>query len=395
MRLRLAELVAAWSLATDLGLGLPQEHVLRQCRIALGLAERLGLDEADRAAVYYVAMLAWVGCTADSHELAHQFGDDLALRADAHRVDLAGRPMVGFLLRRVGAGRPPLRRAGMAAALVASGGRDAAEAMTAHCQVAAAIASAAGTRPRGAGAAAACLLALGRDRGPRRDGRRGAAAGDQARPRRRDRRGPPPRRRRRRRDRGRTRPLRGTVRPAAGGGVHRLRPRAARRAGRGVELGRGDRGRAGPGQGARGRPARRRPRGGRRLRRPQVALVHGPLARRRAARRRGSAGGGAARRRGHGAAARRAPPRPGADRGAEHDLGQARTADRGRARAGAAASLLHRAHARAPGGAGRTRERSRPATTSAWTARAITARCRGPLCRLPRGCWPRRTPTTR
>ena len=148
MRLRLAELVAAWSLATDLGLGLPQEHVLRQCRIALGLAERLGLDEADRAALYYVAMLAWVGCTADSHELAHQFGDDLALRADAHRVDLAGRPLAGFLLRRVGAGRPPLRRAGMAAALVASGGRDAAEAMTAHCQVAAAIASRLGLGPQ-------------------------------------------------------------------------------------------------------------------------------------------------------------------------------------------------------------------------------------------------------
>lgn len=147
MRLRLAELVAAWSLATDLGLGLPQEHVLRQCRIALGLSERLGLDEADRAAVYYVAMLAWVGCTADSHELAHQFGDDLALRADAHRVDLAGLPMVGFLLRRVGTGRPPLRRAGMAAALVASGGRGAAEAMTAHCQVAAAIARRLGLGP--------------------------------------------------------------------------------------------------------------------------------------------------------------------------------------------------------------------------------------------------------
>ena len=140
MRVRLAELIAAWSLATDLGLGLPQEHVLRQCRIALGLAERLGLDEADRAVVYYVAMLAWVGCTADSHELADQFGDDLTLRADAHEVDLAGLPMVSFLLRRVGTGRPPLRRAGMAAALVATAGRGAAEAMTAHCQVAAAIA---------------------------------------------------------------------------------------------------------------------------------------------------------------------------------------------------------------------------------------------------------------
>jgi HD-GYP domain-containing protein (c-di-GMP phosphodiesterase class II) len=93
MRLRLAELIAALSLATDLGLGLPQEHVLRQCRIALGLGERLGVDGAERAAVYYVAMLAWVGCTADSHELAAQFGDEIAFRADAHRVDLAGLPL--------------------------------------------------------------------------------------------------------------------------------------------------------------------------------------------------------------------------------------------------------------------------------------------------------------
>jgi HD-GYP domain-containing protein (c-di-GMP phosphodiesterase class II) len=140
MRVRLAELIAAWSLAIDLGLGLPQEHVLRQCRIALGLAERLGLDETERAAVYYVAMLAWVGCTADSHELADRFGDDLMLRAAAHEVDLAGLPMMSFLVRRAGTGRPPLRRAQMAAAVVANGGRDAAEAMTAHCQVAAAIA---------------------------------------------------------------------------------------------------------------------------------------------------------------------------------------------------------------------------------------------------------------
>jgi HD-GYP domain-containing protein (c-di-GMP phosphodiesterase class II) len=147
MRLRLAELVAAWSLATDLGLGLPQEHVLRQCRIALGLADRLGLGEAERAATYYVALLAWVGCSADSHELARHFGDDLALRADAHRADLAGLPMVGFMLRRVGTGRSPLRRAGMAATLVATGGRQAAEAMTAHCQVAASIAQRLGLGP--------------------------------------------------------------------------------------------------------------------------------------------------------------------------------------------------------------------------------------------------------
>ena len=39
---RLAELVAALSLGVDLGFGQPMEHVLRQCLIALRLAERIG-----------------------------------------------------------------------------------------------------------------------------------------------------------------------------------------------------------------------------------------------------------------------------------------------------------------------------------------------------------------
>jgi hypothetical protein len=50
---RLAELVAALSLGVDLGFGQPMEHVLRQCLIALRLAEAIGLDEETRAAVYY------------------------------------------------------------------------------------------------------------------------------------------------------------------------------------------------------------------------------------------------------------------------------------------------------------------------------------------------------
>ena len=66
--LRLAELVATLSLATDLGLGQPTEHILRSCLIAVRLGDRIGLDEGDRAALYYVALLAWVGCMVDSHE---------------------------------------------------------------------------------------------------------------------------------------------------------------------------------------------------------------------------------------------------------------------------------------------------------------------------------------
>ncbi|MDP9300246.1 MAG: hypothetical protein M3P43_05030 [Actinomycetota bacterium] len=59
---RLAELVAALSLATDLGLGQPQKHIIRQTLIALRMAELEGLSDDERAAIFYVSLLAWVGC---------------------------------------------------------------------------------------------------------------------------------------------------------------------------------------------------------------------------------------------------------------------------------------------------------------------------------------------
>ena len=144
---RLAELVATLSLATDLGLGQPMEHVLRSCRIALGVGAEIGLTERERAAAYYVTLLAWVGCTADSAELAGRFGDDIALRADTYGIDLDGLPMLAFLLRRAGAGSAPLRRARLAAAFVVTGGRAVADAMMAHCQVASAFAEEVGLGP--------------------------------------------------------------------------------------------------------------------------------------------------------------------------------------------------------------------------------------------------------
>ena len=61
-RVRLAELLAALSLGTDLGMGQPMEHVLRQCHISMRFADRAGVDVSDRSVVYYTALLAWVGC---------------------------------------------------------------------------------------------------------------------------------------------------------------------------------------------------------------------------------------------------------------------------------------------------------------------------------------------
>jgi HD-GYP domain-containing protein (c-di-GMP phosphodiesterase class II) len=131
-----AELVAALSLGTDLGLGQPMEHVLRMCVLALGLAERLGLDESERSVVYYVALLAWVGCCADSFEQARWFGDDIAARADFYPTDLVGVNKARFVMRHVGAGDAPARRARTALEFLLSG-RDAIESMRGtHCVIA-------------------------------------------------------------------------------------------------------------------------------------------------------------------------------------------------------------------------------------------------------------------
>ena len=88
----MAELVASLSLGIDLGFGQPMEHVLRQCLIALRLGELLGLDEAERATIYYTALLVNVGCHSDAHEQAKWFGDDIALEGDEVRARTVQRP---------------------------------------------------------------------------------------------------------------------------------------------------------------------------------------------------------------------------------------------------------------------------------------------------------------
>jgi HD-GYP domain-containing protein (c-di-GMP phosphodiesterase class II) len=131
--LRLAELVAAFSLATDLGMGQPMEHVLRSWLIAVRLGERLDLGPEARVSLYYVMVLAWVGCVADTAEVAAWFGDDIAFRNDSYRVDLAGLPLMGFTLSHVGAGTPVLHRLRLATNLVLTGGRAVERGLMSHC----------------------------------------------------------------------------------------------------------------------------------------------------------------------------------------------------------------------------------------------------------------------
>jgi HD-GYP domain-containing protein (c-di-GMP phosphodiesterase class II) len=123
-RARLAELVAALSLGVDLGFGQPMEHVLRQCLIALRLADRAELGEQDRAAVYYTALLVNVGCHADAHEQAKWFGDDIALKSGKYAHELGSVRGILATMRLIGAGNPPLHRFRVGLEFALSGRRD-------------------------------------------------------------------------------------------------------------------------------------------------------------------------------------------------------------------------------------------------------------------------------
>jgi HD-GYP domain-containing protein (c-di-GMP phosphodiesterase class II) len=95
----LAEVVAALSLATDLAMGMPLETGLSVCRVAMGLADEAGLDDEERARVYYVALLRHVGCTAENHSFAEIVGDEIGFRAGAAPLEATSpRALGGYML---------------------------------------------------------------------------------------------------------------------------------------------------------------------------------------------------------------------------------------------------------------------------------------------------------
>ena len=129
--IRLAELVAALSLGIDLGFGQPMEHVLRQCLIALRLAEGIGLDEQQRAVVYYTTLLVNVGCHSDAHEQAKWFGDDIALKSGKYDHEPRSLRMAAAGIRSLGSGHAPLHRFRLGLEFAISGHREV-DGMIAH-----------------------------------------------------------------------------------------------------------------------------------------------------------------------------------------------------------------------------------------------------------------------
>ena len=130
--LRRAELLAALSLAIDLGLGRPMEHAsvvadrdthrradgLRRPTPGDGVLRQSGrLDRLSRR----------------MPELSALFGDDIAFRADTYSVDMTGLPFLRLMISHVGRGLPGWERGIRSAAFVLTARNQVAELIHSHC----------------------------------------------------------------------------------------------------------------------------------------------------------------------------------------------------------------------------------------------------------------------
>lgn len=147
-RLRLANLLAALSLETDLAMGHPPEEAMRTCLLATGLARRMGIAEDVLDDVYWTSLLMHVGCTAYAHEQAALFGgDEIAVNAIGSKIDDADpRDMLAFL-RELTQAMSPLQRGRIVLNALTRGNRFGQEVSTATCEVATIMASRLGLRP--------------------------------------------------------------------------------------------------------------------------------------------------------------------------------------------------------------------------------------------------------
>jgi HD-GYP domain-containing protein (c-di-GMP phosphodiesterase class II) len=131
--------VAALSLAIDLGFGQPMEHVLRQCRIALRLGDLVGLEEEARSALYYTALLVNVGCHTDAHEQARWWGDDIALRSTKYDHEMGTLADLAATIRMLGSGSPPIHRLRVALDFATSGLKEVDGMIARHARLARAL----------------------------------------------------------------------------------------------------------------------------------------------------------------------------------------------------------------------------------------------------------------
>lgn len=134
--IRLGELIASLSLATDLGNGCPLETALRRAHLAVGIGRRMGLPEAQLSDAFYVALLGHVGCTAIDYEMGSGYGDTAAMRRVFESVFFSPpSAQMPYILGNLGAGEPMLERARLVAVTMTKGMREGPHYAAVDCEV--------------------------------------------------------------------------------------------------------------------------------------------------------------------------------------------------------------------------------------------------------------------
>ncbi|HTY99143.1 MAG TPA: HD domain-containing phosphohydrolase [Rhodocyclaceae bacterium] len=108
---RLADVVAALSVATDFGMGQPPGFAQSSCVLALRLGEALGLSSSALREVYYQALLRYIGCNVETDLLAAVAGDEIGFRREFAAIDNGSAPdifqlFIRFILQ-THRGQPP------------------------------------------------------------------------------------------------------------------------------------------------------------------------------------------------------------------------------------------------------------------------------------------------
>jgi len=140
--IRRSELLAALSLAADLGMGRPLESALRTAIVAIRLGAAAGFSPRDLKDIYQVALLRHAGCTAEASAAAAALGgDELAGRRWLALVDEGRRTeVIRTLAHHLGQGASAVRRAQLLAKVVVRLPRLAAG-LEARCEVAQGLAA--------------------------------------------------------------------------------------------------------------------------------------------------------------------------------------------------------------------------------------------------------------
>ena len=147
-RARLAEVVGVIGRATDVGLGLPIEHAIRTCLLCVEVGRRIGLDDADLADLYYLALLRMLGCTAGSAQYADLFGDEVRFARDTAHLDYGDGQVFGaWVMGHFAQDQPPATREAMIDHLFTYTPERRRESLSGHCEVAQLFAAQLGVGP--------------------------------------------------------------------------------------------------------------------------------------------------------------------------------------------------------------------------------------------------------